>query len=108
MKIIFGLMVLLLLSGCGITAAVQGAGAQIGPAVGAIDTDIYAIALAKYQSAQLFRAQMEGTVVLPPLPPPAPVSGPTPPSSAPPGIPVVVIGTPMPPSGTLPTGPTGR
>jgi hypothetical protein len=97
------LLALLALNGCGFTAAVQGAGAQIGPAVSAIETDIYSVALAKYQAAQMFKAQMDGTVVLPPLPPPAAVPLPT----ASPTVPMVVMGMPV-PSGTLPTGPTGK
>lgn len=94
------------LCGCGVTAAIQGAGQQLGPAVSAIDTDVYAIALAKYQAAQMFKAQVDGLVALPPLSaPPVSVSGPTPPASNAP-IPVVVMGTPV--AGGLPLGPTGK
>ncbi len=89
------------LSGCGITAAVQGAGQQIGPTVTAIETDIYAIALAKYKAAQMFKAEIDGTIVLPPLPPPVMI---------PVGVPVTppppVVVTPPPPSGG-PVGPVG-
>lgn len=94
----------MVLSGCGVTAALQGAGQQIGPAAGAIDSDIYAVAVAKYQAAQVFKAQMDGQIVLPPLPPPASALGPTPPTSTP--VPVVVMGTPL--SGGLPLGPTSK
>ncbi len=96
------------LSGCGITAALQGAGQQIGPAVLAIDSDIFAVAVAKYQAAQMFKAQIDGTIVLPPLPPPAigtPISGspvtvvplPTQPPPAPPtSVPLPPISAPRP------------
>lgn len=90
-----------MLNGCAATAAIQGAGAQLGPAVSAIETDVYAIALAKYQAAQMFKAQIDGQVVLPPLPPPTSASGVVALPSAPP-VPVIVMGTPV------PTGPTGK
>jgi hypothetical protein len=82
------------LAGCGggftgVTAGIQAAGQQIGPTVGAIDADIYAIAVAKYQAAQVFKAQIDGNIILPPLPPPVisptptPVTPPVPPTPIP-------------------------
>jgi len=87
------------LAGCaggftGVTAGIQAAGQQIGPTVGAIDADIYAIAVAKYQAAQVFKAQIDGNIILPPLPPPIVSPIPTPVTPVPP--PVVV--TPGPPA----------
>ena len=87
------------LAGCGggftgVTAGIQAAGQQIGPTVGAIDADIYAIAVAKYQAAQVFKAQIDGNIILPPLPPitsPTPV---TPPVVVPPISPDGPIVTP--------------
>jgi hypothetical protein len=105
----FALVLLpLAVSGCQATAglqAVQGIAGQIPSAVGQLDDTVYAIAVAKYQSAQRFQAQINGTMpALPPLPPvvvsPTPVVvSPTTP------VPVVVVPTP---TGTLPTGPTGK
>jgi hypothetical protein len=82
----------------GVTAGIQAAGQQIGPTVGAIDADIYAIAVAKYQAAQVFKAQIDGNIILPPLPPP--IISPTPVTPVPPPV-VVVPPTPIP----LPDGP---
>jgi hypothetical protein len=85
----------LAVSGCGFQAAVQGAGSQIGPAVMGIEDAIYSVAIAKYKSAQMFKAQIDGNLVLPPLPPPSPAP-PTPtPTPVVPAPPVVV--TPNPP-----------
>ncbi len=98
-----------ILSGCAITAGIKGVGQQIGPAVGEIDNDIYSIAVAKYRSAQMFKAQIDGTIVLPDLPPPpqplptplpAPpptLPAPPPPISAPPPLSGGPIVTPTPP-----------
>jgi hypothetical protein len=100
-KLIVAGVLALSLSGCGFTAALQGAGAQIGPAVGAIDSDIFAIAVAKYKAAQMFKAEVDGTIQLPPLPPPVitpppvivvPPGGQLPPR--PPGSPPPVVGNP--------------
>jgi hypothetical protein len=80
------------LSGCGVQAAIQGAGNQIGPTVGAVDDAIYSVAIAKYKSAQMFKAQIDGNLILPPLPapvtpmPPPTLTPPTPPA---PGGPIV-------------------
>jgi hypothetical protein len=65
------------LGGCGIQAAIQGAGSQVGPITGQIDDTIYSVAIAKYKSAQMFKAQIDGNIVLPPLPPPTSVPVPT-------------------------------
>jgi hypothetical protein len=94
-------LVLLPLVGCQATAGLQAIQGQIPSAVGQLDDTVYAIAVAKYQSAQRFQAQINGTMpALPPLPPvsttPVPVVVTTP-------VPVVVT-----PTGTLPTGPTGK
>jgi hypothetical protein len=105
---------LLGLSGCGIQAKVQGLGSEIGPAVMGIDDAIYSVAIAKYKSAQMFKAQIDGNLVLPPLPPPdlTPVGTVTPspvitlpPTPAPiqPGPPTLTPPPPPPPAPT--TGP---
>jgi hypothetical protein len=105
----FALVLLsLAISGCQATAglqAVQGIAGQIPGAVGQLDDTVYAIAVAKYQSAQRFQAQINGTMpVLPPLP--AVVTTPVPVAVMPTTpVPVVVVPTP---TGTLPTGPTGK
>ena len=91
------------LAGCGttgftgVTAGIQAAGQQIGPTVGAIDADIYAIAVAKYQAAQVFKAQIDGNIILPPLPP---IISPTPTPVTP--VPPPVVVNPITP---LPDGP---
>ncbi len=111
-RVVLALLCTWPLYGCGITAAIQGAGQQLGPAVNAIDSDIYAVALAKYQAAQMFKAQVDGQLTLAPLPPPASASGTMSPSLPTPSVsvPVVVMGTPLAsaPGGALPLGPTGR
>jgi hypothetical protein len=99
------ILALLAISGCQATAGLQGIADQIPSAVGQLDDTVYAIAVAKYQSAQRFQAQINGTMpVLPPLPPV--VASPTPVVVSPTTpVPVVVVPTP---TGTLPTGPTGK
>jgi hypothetical protein len=97
------ILALLAISGCQATAGLQAIEGQIPSAVGQLDDTVYAIAVAKYQSAQRFQAQINGTMpALPLLPPvvmsPVVVSPTTP-------VPVVVVPTP---TGTLPTGPTGK
>jgi hypothetical protein len=98
----------LAVSGCQATAglqAVQGIAGQIPSAVGQLDDTVYAIAVAKYQSAQRFQAQINGTMpVLPPLPPAVVTTTPVPVAVTTP-VPVVVMSSP---TGTLPTGPTGK
>jgi hypothetical protein len=85
----------LAVSGCQATAGLQAIQGQIPSAVGQLDDTVYAIAVAKYQSAQRFQAQINGTMpVLPSLPPVPVVVTPT--------TPVVVVPTPT----TFPTSPS--
>jgi len=98
-------LVLLPLAGCQATAGLQAIEGQIPSAVGQLDDTVYAIAVAKYQSAQRFQAQINGTMpALPPLPPAVVTTTPVPVAVTTP-VPVVVVPTP---TGTLPTGPTGK